>query len=105
MRNGLLGRRGEQGRWNMELNGHPIDRATLAELCRESDRREIEHREYLAERAALASEPDDPGVIPHDDSSNALYAVPEPEPEDAFTEFQKDVLAYVFNELRKEWER
>jgi hypothetical protein len=82
----------------------------LRELYRQDDRARAEHREYMAQRKALASPPmsetDDPGVITPDDDNDALLAAPAPEPEPLydFTDAQFDALAFVLNELHKEFE-
>ena len=90
-------------------------RRHLAELYREDDRlrAEWEHEERLARQEARASplvrQTAPVTTSPHDDGDDALQAAPAPQPETSdeepcFTEEQFDTLAFVLNELRKQWQ-
>jgi hypothetical protein len=92
----------------------PPTRAELRALYAESDRFAAETDAWLADRKAAreaqasppARENDDAGVITPDDDGDALLAAPAPEPEPLydFTDAQFDALAFVLNELHKEFE-
>jgi hypothetical protein len=82
----------------------------LRELYRQDDRARIEHREFMAERAALASPPmsapDDPGVIPYGEGGGPLLegrtVEAEASDEQPFSEEQIDALEFAVKELRAE---
>src|SRR5215831_11011460 len=94
----------------------PPSRAELAELFREDDRHQAEHRQFMASPEARArallvrkSEPDH--GLTYRTTNNAPLSVlavdsgafhEEPDP---FDDAQLDVLASVINELRKEFEQ
>src|SRR5262249_15022214 len=68
------------------------------------------HHEYMAQRKALASphtsETEDAATSRPGHDANALTAFPTADEEEScFTEAQFDCLAYVLNELRKQWEQ
>jgi hypothetical protein len=82
-------------------------RRELRELFRQDDRARAEHREFMAERAALVRKNGDDGPECPDQDENASLAVPAAvsvasDEEPPFNEQQIDALEFAVRELRAE---
>jgi hypothetical protein len=92
----------------MELNGAPIDRSVLAELCRDNDRFAAETDEWLARHKAeaLARKNAADDLQHQADGNNALATAPVAEEASCdFTEAQFEAIAYAMAGLQREWQQ